>query len=284
MTASTTHRRRRGDAGGDDASGRAAPRAWRDVGGHGCAWPAPLRPRDIQRAAARADDELVGMVAAGAATEAVIARYGPRAILNYGCTGAHREDILLGDVVVGTACVAYDHGRLRAGGTFEHTPKRSARGRHDETRCVPDECGAPRRRGIRRGPRAVAGEEPWPEGGRASARLLRPGRLGGSLHAGCRRLARPARAPRHALRRHGGGGHRADLRPPRSPLPDRSRTSRTTSFMLSRPSGRRAPSRPSKPNSANAPPRSSSPSSNISQPCLMNRQQFRREVDSGGGL
>jgi nucleoside phosphorylase len=64
----------------------------------------------------------IGMVAAAAATEAVIARYAPRAILNYGCTGAHREDILLGDVVVGTACVAYDHGRLRPGGAFEHTP------------------------------------------------------------------------------------------------------------------------------------------------------------------
>ncbi len=66
----------------------------------------------------------VGMVAAAAATEAVIARYAPRAVLNYGCTGAHRDDLMLGDVVVGTACVAYDHGRLRPGGTFEHTPKR----------------------------------------------------------------------------------------------------------------------------------------------------------------
>ncbi|MGI8854394.1 MAG: 5'-methylthioadenosine/S-adenosylhomocysteine nucleosidase [Thermomicrobiales bacterium] len=64
----------------------------------------------------------VGMVAAAAATEAVIARYAPRAILNYGCTGAHRDDLMLGDVVVGTACVAYDHGRLRPGGIFEHTP------------------------------------------------------------------------------------------------------------------------------------------------------------------
>jgi nucleoside phosphorylase len=66
----------------------------------------------------------VGMVAAAAATEAVIARHAPRAVLNYGCTGAHRDDLMLGDVVVGTACVAYDHGRLRPGGTFEHTAKR----------------------------------------------------------------------------------------------------------------------------------------------------------------
>ncbi len=66
----------------------------------------------------------VGMVAAAAATEAVIAHYTPRAILNYGCTGAHRDDLMLGDVVVGTACVAYDHGRLRPGGMFEHKPMR----------------------------------------------------------------------------------------------------------------------------------------------------------------
>lgn len=66
----------------------------------------------------------VGMVAAAAATEAVIVRYAPRAVLNYGCTGAHRDDLMLGDVIVGTACVAYDHGRLRPGGTFEHTSKR----------------------------------------------------------------------------------------------------------------------------------------------------------------
>lgn len=66
----------------------------------------------------------MGMVAAGAATEAVIDQYGPRAVLNYGCTGAHREDILTGDVIVGTACIAYDHGRLRPGGHFAYRPAR----------------------------------------------------------------------------------------------------------------------------------------------------------------
>lgn len=63
----------------------------------------------------------MGMVAAGAATEAVIGRSAPRGILNYGCTGAHRADILPGDVVVGTACIAYAGGRLRPGGIFEYT-------------------------------------------------------------------------------------------------------------------------------------------------------------------
>ncbi len=80
----------------------------------------------------------MGMVAAGAATEAVIGRYRPRAVLNYGCTGAHREDILVGDVVVGTACIAYDHGRLRPGGRFEHRPARLfADGTHRDVDAFP---------------------------------------------------------------------------------------------------------------------------------------------------
>lgn len=80
----------------------------------------------------------MGMVAAGGATEAVIARYGPLAVLNYGCTGAHRADILTGDLVIGTACVAYDHGRLRPGCLFEHRPARLfADGMHRDVAAFP---------------------------------------------------------------------------------------------------------------------------------------------------
>src|SRR5688500_6425428 len=43
----------------------------------------------------------IGMVNAAAGTEHLIARYAPRAILNYGCAGAHRRDILPGDVIIG---------------------------------------------------------------------------------------------------------------------------------------------------------------------------------------
>ncbi len=73
----------------------------------------------------------MGMVAAGAATEAVIGRYAPRGVLNYGCTGAHREDILPGDVVVGTACIAYAGGRLLPGGVFEYKKPRLYRDGED---------------------------------------------------------------------------------------------------------------------------------------------------------
>ncbi|GEM_PF-864827 len=84
----------------------------------------------------------MGMVAAGAATEAVIGRYQPRAVLNYGCTGAHREDILVGDIVVGTICIAYDHGWLRPGGRFEYRPARLfADGKHRDVDAFPAGSG-----------------------------------------------------------------------------------------------------------------------------------------------
>ena len=105
----------------------------------------------------------MGMVAAGAATEAVISRFAPRAVLNYGCTGAHREDILMGDVVVGTVCIAYDHGRLRPGGHFEYRPARLfADGSHHDVDAFP--AGS----ALLAVAESVAGHsrwrrEPWPE-------------------------------------------------------------------------------------------------------------------------
>lgn len=104
----------------------------------------------------------VGMVAAAAATEAMIAHYAPRAILNYGCTGAHRDDLMLGDVVIGTACVAYDHGRLLPGGAFEHMPKRLRA--DDETKLA----AFPTSTALLAVAESIAGlgqwrAEPWPE-------------------------------------------------------------------------------------------------------------------------
>src|ERR1043165_9330666 len=53
----------------------------------------------------------MGMVSAAAGTQAVISRYAPRAVLNYGCAGAHRPELLLGDIVVGTRVIASDNVR-----------------------------------------------------------------------------------------------------------------------------------------------------------------------------
>ena len=62
----------------------------------------------------------MGMVSAAAGTQYVISRYAPRAILNYGCAGAHRADLLPGDVVVATELVAYDNVRETAAGEVQY--------------------------------------------------------------------------------------------------------------------------------------------------------------------
>lgn len=62
----------------------------------------------------------IGMVRAAAATEATIRDHAPDAILNFGCAGAHRVDVHVGDVVIGTGTVP--HGMLIIGpdGTPRH--------------------------------------------------------------------------------------------------------------------------------------------------------------------
>ena len=52
----------------------------------------------------------IGMVNAAAGTEHILARYAPRAVFNFGCVGAHRRDILPGDVVIGSGAV--NHGAV----------------------------------------------------------------------------------------------------------------------------------------------------------------------------
>lgn len=52
----------------------------------------------------------IGMTNAAAGAEHLISTYAPRAILNYGCAGAHRRDILPGDVIIGDGTV--HHGAV----------------------------------------------------------------------------------------------------------------------------------------------------------------------------
>ncbi|HET8521588.1 MAG TPA: 5'-methylthioadenosine/S-adenosylhomocysteine nucleosidase, partial [Thermomicrobiales bacterium] len=47
----------------------------------------------------------IGLINAAAATERLINTYQPTAILNFGCAGAHRRDIMPGDVVIGDRVV-----------------------------------------------------------------------------------------------------------------------------------------------------------------------------------
>lgn len=51
----------------------------------------------------------IGMMAAAAVAESVIGHYAPSAVLNFGCTGAHRPDLLPGDMVIGERVVAYQN-------------------------------------------------------------------------------------------------------------------------------------------------------------------------------
>jgi adenosylhomocysteine nucleosidase len=58
----------------------------------------------------------IGMVAAAAATEHLIARYDPRGVLNFGCTGSHVREQFPGDVVIGSGSVAHAPVRIDAEG------------------------------------------------------------------------------------------------------------------------------------------------------------------------
>jgi adenosylhomocysteine nucleosidase len=47
----------------------------------------------------------MGLINAAAGAERLIAQYSPRAVLNYGCSGAHRREIMPGDLVLGERIV-----------------------------------------------------------------------------------------------------------------------------------------------------------------------------------
>jgi adenosylhomocysteine nucleosidase len=58
----------------------------------------------------------IGIVNAAAGTEHLIGEYAPRAILNFGCAGAHRRDILPGDVIIGDGTVYHGAVHILASG------------------------------------------------------------------------------------------------------------------------------------------------------------------------
>ncbi len=58
----------------------------------------------------------IGMVNAAAGTEHLIGRYAPRAILNFGCAGAHRRDILPGDVIIADGTIHHGAVHILASG------------------------------------------------------------------------------------------------------------------------------------------------------------------------
>ena len=71
---------------------------WR---GNRCAWQTELDGLPIVLALCG-----LGMTSAAAVAEALIGQYGPAAVVNFGCTGAHRFELLPGDLVLGSRVVA----------------------------------------------------------------------------------------------------------------------------------------------------------------------------------
>jgi adenosylhomocysteine nucleosidase len=66
----------------------------------------------------------IGMVNAAAGAEHVISAWNPRVVFNFGCAGAHRRDLLPGDVVIGAGTV--HHGAVHILSTGEeYFPDRS---------------------------------------------------------------------------------------------------------------------------------------------------------------
>ena len=62
----------------------------------------------------------IGMVNAGAALARMLGAASPEYVLNYGCAGAHREDINPGDVVVGSRYVHHRASTILPDGTERH--------------------------------------------------------------------------------------------------------------------------------------------------------------------
>lgn len=63
----------------------------------------------------------IGLVNAAAATAVACQAEKPRAILNYGCSGAHRDDINCGDVVIGERVIHFSSYFVEPDGALKYT-------------------------------------------------------------------------------------------------------------------------------------------------------------------
>jgi adenosylhomocysteine nucleosidase len=104
----------------------------------------------------------MGMVSAAAGTQYAISRYAPRAVFNYGCAGAHRPELLPGDIVVATRLVAYDSIREAPDGELRYRGMHyleSGQQRHVDSLPVDDELLIAARQAAEA---SADGHEPWP--------------------------------------------------------------------------------------------------------------------------
>jgi adenosylhomocysteine nucleosidase len=63
----------------------------------------------------------MGLINAAAATERIIAEYHTRLLLNYGCSGAHRREVMPGDLVVGKRVVHHSALQVLADGSERYS-------------------------------------------------------------------------------------------------------------------------------------------------------------------
>ena len=102
----------------------------------------------------------MGMVNAAAATEHLIATHRPRAVFNYGCSGAHRRDIPPGDVVIGEAAV--HHGAVHILASGEELYNGSSYDVGGESMPARDLAADPALLALAREAAANWSPEPWP--------------------------------------------------------------------------------------------------------------------------
>lgn len=104
----------------------------------------------------------IGMLSAAAATEALITHYSPSAILNYGCSGAHRPEVLPGDLVLGERVVAYDSVRMDPDGAERYAGMRYLKA-GEQLKALYLEAAPHLLAAARRAAAAMEGaHEPWP--------------------------------------------------------------------------------------------------------------------------
>ena len=127
---------------------------WR---GNRCVWHTELDDQPIVLALCG-----IGMLSAAAVTEAVIGNYRPSAILNFGCTGAHRRDLLPGDLVIGARVVAYDSVTQDADGSEAFLGMRYLRRGAQETALFFEADRALLERAVRVADALEGQHEPWP--------------------------------------------------------------------------------------------------------------------------
>jgi len=106
----------------------------------------------------------IGMMPAAAVAESVVGLYRPTAVLNFGCTGSHREELLPGDMVIGERVVAYQNVIEGQDGTERYVGMKYLRRNVQEKAIFLPADPSLLERAIRVAAALEGQHEPWPTG------------------------------------------------------------------------------------------------------------------------